>query len=218
MSKQLLLFPFSGNAREALISIFAINSIRPEWEIVGFFDDDHSVHGNDCCGTKVLGGRELLGAYDGAYVLAVPGSPKGYLRRKAIIDGLCLDKSRFATIIHPSVMRAPDATIGYNTLLMPNVFVSCGSRIGNHCIVLPNTVLAHDSSIGDYGCIGSNVSISGSVGIGPECYIGSGVKIRENIRIGERTLVGLGSNVLSDIEQGTVAVGNPARAIRKCAS
>ncbi len=218
MSKQLLLFPFGGNAREGLISIFAINSIRPEWDIVGFVDDDHSVHGKECCGIKVLGGRELLDAYDSAYVLAVPGSPKGYLRRKTIIDGLCLDKSRFATIIHPSVVQAPDAIIGYNTLLMSNVVVSCGSRIGNHCIVLPNTVLAHDSSIGDYGCIGSNVSLSGSVTIGSECYIGSGVKIRENIRIGERTLIGLGSNVISDIEEGTVAVGNPSRAIRKCAS
>ncbi len=215
MFKKLLLFPFGGNAREALISVFAINNVQPEWDIVGFVDDDHSVHGKDCCGIKVLGGRELLRAYDGAYVLAVPGSPRGYLKRKAIIDGLLLDKSRFATIIHPSVVRAPDVTIGYNTLLMANVVVSCGSRIGNHCIVLPNTVLAHDSSIGGYGCIGSNVSISGSVGIGPECYIGSGVKIRENIRIGERTLIGLGSNVISDIEKETVAVGNPARAIKE---
>jgi sugar O-acyltransferase (sialic acid O-acetyltransferase NeuD family) len=216
--KKLLLFPFGGNAREALISVFAINSVRPEWDIVGFFDDDRSVHGKDCCRIKVLGGRELLTKYDDAYVLAAPGSPKGYLRRKAIIDGLLLDQSRFATIMHPSVVRAPDAIIGYNTLLMSNVVVSCESRIGNHCIVLPNTVLAHDSSISDYCCIGSNVSISGSVGIGSECYIGSGVKMRENIRIGERTLIGLGSNVISDIEKDTVAVGNPARSIRKCSS
>ncbi|MBS0150527.1 MAG: NeuD/PglB/VioB family sugar acetyltransferase [Nitrospira sp.] len=215
MSKQLLLFPFGGNAREALLSIFAINSIRPEWEIIGFLDDDPVAQGKNCCGITVLGGRELLGAYDGAYVLAVPGSPKGYLKRKTIIDGLCLDKSRFATILHPSVVRAPDATIGHNTLLMSNVVVSCGSQIGHHCIVLPNTVLAHDSNISDYCCIGSNVSISGSVGIGSECYIGSGVKIRENVLIGERSLVGLGANVVSNIEKETVAIGNPARSVRK---
>lgn len=213
MSKKLLLFPFGGNAKEAVTSVFAINSVRPEWDIVGFLDDDQSVQGKDYCGIKVLGGRELLNEYEGAYILAIPGSPKGYLRRKAIIDGLFLDRSRFATILHPSVVRAPDAVIGYNTLLMAHVVVSCGSRIGNHCIVLPNTVLAHDSSISDYSCIGSNVSISGSVDIGSECYIGSGVKIREHIRIGERSLIGLGSNVISDIETETVAVGNPARAI-----
>jgi UDP-3-O-[3-hydroxymyristoyl] glucosamine N-acyltransferase len=139
--------------------------------------------------------RELIKKYEDAFVLAVPGSPKGYLKRKATINSLAVERSRFATIVHPSVVRAPDSVIGYNTLLMAHVVVSCGVRIGNHCIVLPNTVLAHDSSAGDYGCIGSNVSISGSVCIGSECYIGSGVKIRENIRIGERTLIGLGSNV-----------------------
>ena len=218
MSKKLLIFPFGGNAKESLISILAINRIKPEWEVLGFIDDDHAQHGKDYCGIKVLGGREQIKKYEDAFVLAVPGSPKGYLKRKATIDSLAVEQSRFATIIHPSVVRAPDSVIGYNTLLMAHVVVSCEARIGNHCIVLPNTVLAHDSSVGDYGCIGSNVSISGSVGIGSECYIGSGVKIREHIRVGDRTLIGLGSNVISDIEKETVAVGNPARAIRKCFS
>jgi len=215
MSKSLLIFPFDGNAKESLISVLAINTIRREWDIVGFIDDDHSLHGKDYHGVKVLGGRELLRVYTDAFVLAVPGSPRGYLRRKSIIESLPLEKSRFATIIHPSVVRAPDSVIGYNTLLMPHVVASCGVQVGNHCVILPNTVISHDSIIYDYCCIGSNVSISGSVSIGPECYIGSGVKIRENIRIGERTLIGLGSNVLSTIEKETVAVGNPARAIRK---
>jgi len=215
MSKTLLIFPFGGNARESLISVLALNRVNPEWEVMGFIDDDASQHGNDYCGVKVLGGRELIEKYEEAFVLAVPGSPKGYLKRKATINSLAVEQSRFATIIHPSVVRAPDSVIGYNTLLMAHVVVSCGTRIGNHCVVLPNTVLAHDSSVGDYGCIGSNVSISGSVGIGCECYIGSGVKIRENIRVGDRALIGLGSNVISDIEKETVAVGNPARAIRK---
>ena len=215
MSKTLLIFPFGGNARESLISVLAINRMNPEWEVLGFIDDDHAQHGKYYCGVKVLGGREQIKKYEDAFVLAVPGSPKGYLKRKATISSLAVEQSHFATIIHPSVVRAPDSVIGYNTLLMAHVVVSCEARIGNHCIVLPNTVLAHDSSVGDYGCIGSNVSISGSVCIGSECYIGSGVKIRENIRVWDRTLIGLGSNVISDIEKETVAVGNPARAIRK---
>jgi sugar O-acyltransferase (sialic acid O-acetyltransferase NeuD family) len=215
MPKKLLLFPFGGNARESLMSIFAINEKKEEWNIVGFIDDDPSRLGKDCCGIKVLGGRERIKEHPDAFVLAVPGSPKGYLRRKSIIESLSIDKSRFATIIHPSVVRAAESIIGYNTLLMPNVVVSCGVQLGNHCIVLPNSVIAHDSTVGDYCCIGSNVSISGSVSVGSECYIGSGVKIRENVRIGKRSLIGLGSNVISDIEENIVAVGNPAKAMTK---
>ena len=210
MSKKLLIFPFGGNAKESLISILAINETRREWDVVGFIDDDHSLHGKDYCGIKVLGGMEQFKEHSDALVLAVPGSPSGYLRRKAIIQSLGIENSRFATISHPSVVKAPDAVVGYNTLIMPHVVVSCGVQIGNHCIILPNTVIAHDSAVGDYCCIGSNVSISGSVSIGPECYIGSGVKVREHVRIGKRTLIGLGSNVVTDIAEGVVAVGNPA--------
>jgi sugar O-acyltransferase (sialic acid O-acetyltransferase NeuD family) len=215
MSKKLLLFPFGGNAKESLMSIFAINEKSREWEIAGFMDDNSSLHGKDCCGVKVLGGREILGEIPDAFVLAVPGSPTGYLRRKEIIETLQLETSRFATIIHPSVGIAADAVIGFNTLIMSNVVISCEVKVGNHCIILPNTVVSHDSVVEDYCCIGSNVTISGSVRIGRNCYIGSGTKMREDVSIGAGTLIGLGSNVLSDIEPGVIAVGSPAKVIRK---
>lgn len=215
MSKKLLLFPFGGNAREALISVFAVNMSSKEWDILGFIDDNQSLYEKECCGIKVLGGREILKNTPDAFVLAVPGSPTSYPRRKEIIASLNLDESRFASIIHPSVVVSPDAVIGYNTVIMPNAVISCGVKIGDHCIILPNTVVSHDSIVGDYCCLGSNISISGSVRIGSSCYIGSGTKMRENVSIGDRTLIGLGSNVVSDIEADAVAVGSPAKMIRK---
>ena len=184
----------------------------------GFIDDDPSKRGQSCCGKKVLGGREILKELPDAFVLAVPGSPVSYLGRKDIINGLGIEKSRFATIIHPSVAISPDTVIGYNTIIMPNVVITCGVKIGNHCIFLPNTVVSHDSVIDDYCCFGSNISISGSVNIGSSCYIGSGTKVRENVTIGAGTLVGLGSNVISNIEAGVIAVGSPARVLRKIIS
>jgi sugar O-acyltransferase (sialic acid O-acetyltransferase NeuD family) len=217
MSKKLLLFPFGGNARESLASVFAINEKKDDWDLLGFVDDNVSMHGKECCGISVLGGREILRQIPDAYVLAVPGSPKNFLRRSDIISGLDIEESRFATIVHPSVVKAPDATIGYNTLIMSNVVVSCGVRIGNHCVILPNTVVSHDSVVEDFCCIGSNISISGSVHIGSTCYIGSGTKIREEISIGNGTLIGLGSNVVSNIRAGVIAIGSPAKEIRKIA-
>jgi sugar O-acyltransferase (sialic acid O-acetyltransferase NeuD family) len=217
MPKKLLLFPFGGNAREALLSVFAMNEREKEWDVIGFIDDDQSRHGNECCGIKVLGGREKLNEIPEAFILAVPGSPVNYFRRKEIIAGLHVDYSRFATIIHPSVVMSPDAVVGCNTIIMPNVVISCGVKIGTHCIILPNTVISHDSIVDEYCCLGSNISVSGSVRISSSCYIGSGTKIRENISIGEGTLVGLGSNVVSDIQAGVIAIGNPAKIIKNTA-
>lgn len=215
MSRKLLIFPFGGNARESLLSVFAVNERNREWDILGFIDDDQSRHGRECCGIKVLGGREYLREIPDAFVLAVPGSPANYSVRTKIIGSLDLEESRFVSIIHPSACRAPDAVIGCNTIIMANVVISCGVTIGSHCVILPNTVVSHDSVVGDFCCIGSNVSVSGSVRIGASCYIGSGTKLREDIHIGAGTLVGLGSNVLADIPAGVVAVGSPAHVIRK---
>jgi len=215
MPKKLLLFPFGGNAKESLMSIFAINELRNEWEILGFVDDNPSVLGKECCGVKVLGGRNILKDNPEAHVLAVPGSPQSYAKRQEVIESLSVKESRFATIIHPSVAIARDATIGFNTLIMPNVVISCEVKIGNHCIILPNTVVSHDSVVDDFCCIGSNISISGSVRIGPSCYIGSGTKIREDISIGTGSLIGLGSNVVSNIHAGVIAFGSPAKELNK---
>lgn len=214
MPRKLIVFPFGGNARETLMSVFAINERCYEWELLGFIDANKSKHGTECCGVKVLGGTDVLREIPDAFVLAVPGSPANYSIRSEIIKNLDLEESRFATIIHPSVCIARDARIGCNTSIMPNVVISCGVTIGSHCVILPNTVVSHDSVVGDYCCIGSNVSISGTVRLGANCYIGSGTKLREDISIGAGTLVGLGSNVLSDLPAGVIAVGSPAKVIR----
>ncbi len=218
MPKKIILFPFGGNAKESLISILAINSIKKEWDVVGFIDDNSSTWGKSYYGIEVKGGREVLKVFPDSLVLAVPGNPNDYFKRSDIIEGLGVKRSCYATIIHPSTVISPDACIGHNTLIMANVVISCGVKIGNHCIILPNTVISHDSVIGDYCCIGSNVSVSGNVSIESECYIGSGVSIRENICIGKKSLIGIGSNVVSDIKEGVVAVGNPAKVIRKAVS
>jgi maltose O-acetyltransferase len=45
--------------------------------------------------------------------------------------------------------------------------------------------------------------------------IGAGATVIEKITIGENSLIGAGSVVLHDIEADVVAVGNPARVVRK---
>ncbi len=74
--KQLILFPFNGNAREALGVVEAINQRAPTWEVLGFIDDDPA-RANDVMGDlRVLGGRD---------VLAMPlGCPTNAWRRSCI--------------------------------------------------------------------------------------------------------------------------------------
>src|SRR6478735_11156724 len=94
MKKQLLLFPFNGNAIEAL------SFLNSEYEVLGFIDDNTSLHQKHSFGYTIYS-REVLKKFPEAQVLAVPGSPTSYLSKKEIINSLDIPKERFATIIHP---------------------------------------------------------------------------------------------------------------------
>ncbi len=214
MTTDLLIFPFGGNAKEALIAILAQNSMKPTWNVLGFIDDDAHLWGQEFCGIKVLGGSKIASDLPSTQVLAVPGKPENYNQRDKIIQRIEIDHERFATVLDPTVRVAPDALIGKNTLLMANVVISCSVKVGNHCVVLPNTVISHDSYVGDYSVIGSNVSISGSCNISQNCYIGSGTRIKDHITVGSQSMIGIGSCVINDVEENEIVAGNPARLVK----
>jgi sugar O-acyltransferase (sialic acid O-acetyltransferase NeuD family) len=204
--KNLLIFPYNGNGLEALACL------NDEYNFIGFVDDTVEKQGLSEYGFTVFG-RDAFKKFSDSFVLAVPGSPESFKKRKDIITELNINPERFTTIIHPSAIVSKMAKIGTNSLIMAGVVITSNSIIGDNVCVLPNTVIHHDTVIGDYSLIGSNVSIAGGTRIGDNCYIGSGSKVINGIQIGDKVLIGLGSNVLKDIEQNAKVVGNPAKKI-----
>lgn len=213
--KKIILFPFGGNAKEAITVIEAINRENKIWEIQGFIDDNPDLKDKEYLGFKVIGGREKLSDDPSALVLAVPGRAENYFMRKEIILSLDIPLERFAILIHPSSSVSPSTAIGQNTLIMAGVTTTVNVQVGNHCVILPNSVISHDVIIEDCVLVGSNVSVSGNVHIEESCYIGSGAKIIQEVVIGKGALIGMGTNVLSSVEPGSVVVGNPGKIIRK---
>jgi len=51
--------------------------------------------------------------------------------------------------------------------------------------------------------------------IGDDCWIGGNVTILAGVTIGKGCVIGAGSIVTNDVEDYSVAVGNPARIIKK---
>jgi sugar O-acyltransferase (sialic acid O-acetyltransferase NeuD family) len=201
--KKLVLFPFNGNAIEAIDCVDF-----DEYEIVGFIDDDDKKKSD----VYPLHTREIL-KHKEIFLLAVPGSPLSYKKRKDIIDSLNVAPARFVTIIHPTVALGKNVRIGYNSLIMAGVVLTSNVLINNHVCILPNSVIHHDSSVGNYTLIGSNVVIAGGTIIGDSCYVGSGSNIINGITVSDYSLIGLGSNVISNVEANSKVAGNPAKNI-----
>lgn len=203
----LLIFPFNGNAIEAL------DCLGSAFRLDAFIDDTPSKQGLSSLGIPVHS-RAGLEAFRGSQVLAVPGSPSSFTSRRAVIESLGIEPSRFARVIHPTARISPLATIGRNVLIMAGVVVTSNAVIGDHVCVLPNTVIHHDAVIGAWSLIGSNVTIAGNTNIGENCYVGSGSSISNGLQIGAESLIGLASTVIRSFEPGSRLAGNPARALR----
>jgi sugar O-acyltransferase (sialic acid O-acetyltransferase NeuD family) len=206
VAKPLLIFPFNGNALEAL------DCLGNEFRLLGFVDDTPEKQGQQPCGYAVFS-RAVLAQWPQAQVLAVPGSPASFRSRRSVIEALGIEPGRFARVIHPSARVSPLASIGHNVLVMAGVVITSNAVIGDHVCVLPNTVIHHDTRIGDWSLVGSNVTVAGSTVIGENCYIGSGSRLMNGLTIGAGSLVGLGSNVIRDLKAGSKVAGNPARNI-----
>jgi maltose O-acetyltransferase len=90
-----------------------------------------------------------------------------------------------------------------------------GLRIGDRSIFGPYTMIhTANHEMDPAQPIPDQGWESRPVRIGADCWIGMGVCILPGASIGDGCVIGAGSVVVKDLEPGSVAVGNPATAIR----
>lgn len=110
---------------------------------------------------------------------------------------------------------------GKNIKIGKNVFINVccrfqdqgGIEIGDGTLIGHNTTIAtlnHDFNPKTRANITPN-----SVKIGKNVWIGSDCTILPSVSIGDGAIIGAGSVVTKDIPENTIAVGNPAKIIRK---
>lgn len=83
------------------------------------------------------------------------------------------------------------------------------------------TVVHRQAIIGDNVIVGSNVTIGGRSGhaqlpvIEAGAYVGTGARVLGPVRVGRNAVIGANAVVLHDVPANSVAVGIPARIVRK---
>jgi acetyltransferase-like isoleucine patch superfamily enzyme len=91
-----------------------------------------------------------------------------------------------------------------------------GLRIGDGTIVGPYAMIhTANHEISRERAIVDQTWTEGPVEIGADCWIGMGVCILPGARVGDGCVVGGGSVVAGELEPYCIAVGNPARAIKR---
>ncbi len=110
--------------------------------------------------------------------------------------------------------------IGQGSILNLNVMVAAMElvEIGDHCM-LANGCFVSDAEhrYGDreLPVTWQGFQSRGPTRIGDNCWLGANVVVTSGVTIGERCVIGANSVVTADVEPFSVAVGAPARVIRR---
>jgi sugar O-acyltransferase (sialic acid O-acetyltransferase NeuD family) len=135
--------------------------------------------------------------------------------RKVLLDKLDVNGFKLGTVTDDSSFISAHAIIGDGAIITPYCSVAVSARLGRNVALNTKCIVGHDIQIGDNTVISSMVNVGGACVVGWGTYIGMGTQIREGVKIGNEVIVGMGSVVHHDIPDGMIAMGNPARPIRR---
>jgi len=121
----------------------------------------------------------------------------------------------FDSLIHPSVSLGSNVHIGEGLIINAGTVIAPNVYLDDFCSVNRAASIGHDTKIGKFSQVGPGVSLAGSCRIGNHSFIGIGACILDRLHIGDWAVIGAGSVVTKDIEESVVALGAPARKIRK---
>jgi sugar O-acyltransferase (sialic acid O-acetyltransferase NeuD family) len=213
-SKDIAIYGAGGFGREVACLIRRINSVSPQWNFIGFFDDGLS-EGNSNEYGKVIGNIDTLNAWDKplAIVLAM-GNPQVVFN---VHNKISNDNISFPNIISPDISYIDEnnVRIGIGNIISVRCLISCNVTIGNFNSFIGLDNIGHDVTINDYNSIMPAVCISGGVKIGNRNLLGVNSVVLQYQTIGNDTIIGAGSVMWRSTKDKCTYSGVPAIRINK---
>ena len=182
-------------------------------EVLGLALDDHT-SGDNISGYPILCDikdvYEKYKRYDDVKFVYQLYRPDVIRERTKILYDLKIPVAKFATFIHPTVMLAKSARIGYGNVFLANTVINSNAIIGNFNTINSGTLLGHDIVIGNNNYFAGQVCVGSGLKIGNMNFIGLNTSIRNGISIGDGNVIGMASNITKDVTDDNVLYGNPA--------
>lgn len=210
---KLLIYCAGGFGREVYDSAKRANGVAGRWDEICFIDDDASF-GSEFYGARIFTFEAVLNEFDKAGIEAVIATGEPVVR-KLLFDKLSSNNVRLATVVDASVILSDTAELGDGVVVTPHCTISSSARIADNVVLNNKTIVGHDVSLGEHCVVSSLVNLGGACSVGDNSYIGMGVQIKEGTKIGKDVIIGMGSVVYNDIPDEVIALGNPARPMRK---
>lgn len=189
-----------------------------QFQLVGFTDPDPKLKGMKIFDAPVLGPDEILLSLRSQGVknaIIGVGSSGNNHPRSLLYEEILRIGFHPALLIHPTAVLSSTVEIGRGVAVMARAVVYPNARLGDNVIVNTGAIVEHDCILGDHVHVASGACLSGGVRVGRKSHIGVGASCIQNISIGEECLIGGGAAVAEDIPDHSVALGVPARIMKR---
>ena len=206
--KDIVIVGAGGFGREVEWLIERINNIKPEWNILGFADDNIE-KGNLVGHSKIIYNiNDLTNIDKKLNVVIAVGNAK---TRKLLFDKLKNNLNiSFPNLVDPSVILG-DIDIGKGNIICAGTIITVNVKIKDFTIINLDCTIGHDNIINDFVTIYPSVNVSGNVEIGECTEIGTGTQIIQGKNICNNCIIGAGAVVVKNIIKAGTYIGVPAK-------
>jgi sugar O-acyltransferase (sialic acid O-acetyltransferase NeuD family) len=207
-ARPLILVGSGGHAR-VLLSTLLLLGRRP----LGFVAPDPTQA--ELLGIPYLGADDAISSDPGqALLVNGVGSAASAANRLRVYEAFRRRGYRFASVIHPGAIIAPEAQLADGVQIMAGAVVQTGCIVEENSIINTGALVDHDCVIHAHAHVAPGAVLSGNVHLGSRSHVGAGATVIQGVHIGSDTIVGAGAVVIADIPESCTVVGVPARPIQ----
>lgn len=200
-----------GHAQVIADILMAAARAGAQDQVVGFVDDDRSIHGSLVMGLPVFGGTDMLPSIDHGAAIVGIGDNRS---RARLFDQLVAAGETLAIAVHPTAVLAQGVVPGPGSVVCAGAIVNTGAVLGANVALNTACSVDHHNVIGDHVHIGPGAHLAGQVRVGCGAFVGIGATVSPRVSIGDWSIVGAGAVAIRSVDSGSVVAGVPARRIR----
>jgi len=207
--KDIAIYGAGGYGREIACLIHAINGVKKEWNLIGFFDDRIPVGCKNEYGI-IMGGIAELNNYPQQLSIVMAIARPVIL--ESTVKKIFNPKIEFPNIIAPDILYFDlnSLLIGHGNIIGFKSIISCNVQIGNFNRFNSNVSIGHDAIIGNFNMFNPATCISGAVKVGDCNFFGVGSIVLQQKQIGNYTIIGANSVIMKKTKDNTTYIGTPA--------
>jgi sugar O-acyltransferase (sialic acid O-acetyltransferase NeuD family) len=206
----LVILGAGGMGQEVADIVSAAVADGTPWRLIGFIDDDSSLHGRDVLGLPVLGDHRWLSDHRAAVAFGV-GAPAERCRVWAAVQSTGAVNA--PALVHPTAHVGLGVELGSGTVVGAHATLTADVVVGRFAIVNVGATVSHNARLSDFATVAPGAHLAGNVHLGEGADVGIGASVTQGNDIGDWAIVGAGAVVIADVEANTTVVGCPARVV-----